>query len=119
MLNYNKNLKKRAQELRTRSTLGEVLLWKYLKNKKLSGLQFYRQKSIGNYIVDFYCKELKLAIEIDGSSHNAKVQEDIFRQENLEALGIIFLRFTEADVRNNMGSILQMIKEKVTSPHLS
>jgi very-short-patch-repair endonuclease len=66
---YNSNLKELASELRKKMTLSEVLLWNELKQKKILGYDFDRQRPIKDYIVDFYCKELQLAIEIDGDTH--------------------------------------------------
>jgi very-short-patch-repair endonuclease len=80
-LKYNPKLKDRAKHLRNNSTLSEVLLWLQLKDKKL-GFDFHWQKPIDNFIVDFFCLKLLLVIEIDGSSHNDKVQYDKFRQKN-------------------------------------
>jgi very-short-patch-repair endonuclease len=109
VLRYNPKLKELAKQLRNNSTLVEVLLWNELKNRKLKGYRFIRQKPIGNYIVDFFCKELFLAIEIDGSTYNNKGEEDIRRQEELEKLGIEFLRFRDKDVKNNIGDVVQSI----------
>jgi len=78
-------LKEPARELRKNSTLSEVLLWRYLKGRQMLGHDFDRQKPIGNFIVDFFCNELMLAIEIDGDSHNAKVDQDIERLTPLRA----------------------------------
>ena len=108
-LPYNPKLIELAKQLRNNSTLAEVLLWNELKNRKLKGYRFIRQKPIGNYIVDFFCKELFLAIEIDGSTHHDKGEEDIKRQEELEKLGIKFLRFNDKDVKNNIGDVVQSI----------
>jgi len=66
---YRKELKSLARKLRKNSTLSEVLLWIEIKNKQLEGFQFHRQVPMLDYIVDFYCHELKLVIEIDGDSH--------------------------------------------------
>ena len=66
---YNQDLKKLAGQLRKNMTLSEVLLWNELKQKKMLGYDFDRQRPIDNFIVDFYCKELQLAIEIDGDTH--------------------------------------------------
>jgi very-short-patch-repair endonuclease len=107
---YNKQLKPLARNLRKSGNLSEVLLWKELKNKKL-GYQFLRQRPIDKYIVDFYCPALNLAIEIDGVSHDAKVEADIIRQNVLELGGVRFLRFSDAEVRYNLESILREIKE--------
>ena len=73
--------------------------------------QFFRQKPIDNYIVDFFCYELMLAIEIDGDSHVDKIEEDQLRQKRLESLGINFLRFTDFDVKKNMNGVLQYIEK--------
>jgi very-short-patch-repair endonuclease len=117
IIDYERYLKELARKLRQNMTLGEVLLWQRLKRKQMRGYDFDRQRPIDRYIVDFYCKDLKLAIEIDGSSHDgeaAKVNDEI-RQERLESLGVRFLRFTDADVKRNIemvvGSIEQWIDE--------
>jgi very-short-patch-repair endonuclease len=70
ILPYNPKLKPFARQLRNNMTLSEILLWEYLKNKKMKGFDFDRQRPIDEFIVDFYCKELMLAIEIDGSTHD-------------------------------------------------
>ena len=80
---YNPKLKQLAQNLRKKSTLGEVLLWQRLKGKAIKGRDFHRQKPIGNYIVDFFCSDLMLAIEIDGVSHEFKPEQDEKRQKDL------------------------------------
>ncbi|KKW10981.1 MAG: hypothetical protein UY50_C0023G0027 [Parcubacteria group bacterium GW2011_GWA2_49_9] len=116
---YNQELKKLSQGLRKNGTLGEVLLWKELKGKKI-GYPFSRQKPILSYIVDFYCAPLNLAIEIDGITHDAKIEKDVRRQQLLEKLGVTVLRFTEGEVRNNLDSVLReielWIKKRTTLP---
>ena len=77
ILRYNPKLKALARELRNRSTFSEVLLWNQLKGRRIRGYQFLRQKPIDNYIVDFFCYELMLAIEIDGQTHGNKTEEDV------------------------------------------
>ncbi len=79
--------------------MAEVLLWNQIKSKKLHDYQFLRQKPLDKYIVDFFCYELMLAIEIDGESHIKKIEEDQIRQQRLESLGIHFLRFSDHDVK--------------------
>ncbi len=69
-----------------------------------------RQKPIGNCIVDFFCSKLKLVIEVDGESHNEKVQYDQVRQRALEALGLSFLRFDDLDVKQNLEGVVQAIE---------
>ena len=96
---YNKKLKTLARNLRKRGTKGEALLWKeVLKSRQMKGYQFNRQFPIGNFIVDFVSRKLKLIIEIDGSSHVSKSEEDCERQEFLESLRFRVLRFSEAMV---------------------
>src|SRR5580698_6047084 len=98
---YNKNLKALARKLRNDMTFGEVLSWNELKDDKFWGFDFDRQRCIDNYIVDFYCKELMLAIEVDGMSHNFEEAflKDELRENNLKNFGITVIRFTESEVK--------------------
>ena len=91
-------------------TLSEVLLWKKLKGRQICGCDFDRQKPIDEYIVDFFCKELYLAIEIDGHSHDHKEQKDRERQHCMESYGIEFLRFWDSEVRSDMPGVLARIE---------
>lgn len=109
---YNPKLKEYARELRKNSTLSEVILWKNIKNNAL-GVQFHRQVPMLEYIVDFYCHELMLAIEIDGDSHLYKYEYDIKRQGELEKEGVVFLRFTDLDVKQNMFSVSITLEQVV------
>ena len=112
---YNSNLKTLARKLRKDMTFGEVLLWNELKDDKFWGFDFDRQRCIDNYIVDFYCKELMLAIEIDGISHNyeeAFVKDEV-RQNKLESLGVTFIRFTETEVKNDMLNVIRALEGKI------
>ena len=102
----NKNLKERARELRKNSTLSEVLLWNMLKNKQMFGLDFDRQKIIGNYIVDFYCSELKPVLEIDGNSHNNKYEYDLVRHNYLTNLGLHVIHIEDLDIKNKLNDVL-------------
>ena len=108
---YNPKLKERARELRNNMTPGEIILWQRLKGKRMMGYDFDRQKPIDQFIVDFYCKSLVLAIEIDGSAHDGEAAEqyDIERQALLEGLGVRFLRFRDDDVRQNTNVVCQTI----------
>jgi very-short-patch-repair endonuclease len=74
------------------------------------GFDFDRQKPIGNYIVDFFCSDLMLAIEIDGESHSVKGEQDVLRQKRLEEEGIHFLRFEDKAVKRDMKSVLDCIQ---------
>ena len=107
---YNPQLKDLARELRKNMTLSEVLLWNELKQKNMLGYDFDRQRPIGNFIVDFFCKELSLAIEIDGDTHIFKYDYDEERQRSLEKLGIRFLRFEDIEVKKNMNNVLKVIE---------
>lgn len=108
---YNPKLKLLARKLRNNSTYAEVLLWNQLKNKKLKGYDFHRQKPILNYILDFICHELFLAIEVDGITHDSEIQQakDKIRQSEIEALGIKFLRFDDVDIKTQMGGVISEI----------
>jgi len=107
---YNPILVKRAKELRQNATPAEILLWKYLKGNQMYGFDFDRQKPIDDYIVDLYCKKLKLAIEIDGGSHAGKYEYDKKRQKRLELFGIQFLRFSEKEVLKDLDNVLSSIE---------
>ena len=107
---YKPNLKLLSRKLRNNSTLSEVLLWNYLKCKKMKGYDFHRQKPIDNYIVDFFCPKLNLIIEIDGVSHEFKGDVDYERRKRLESLGLKFLRFLDIDVKKNMEEVLEGIR---------
>ena len=109
---YNSNLKQLARKLRNDSTLGEVLLWNELKNKQLYGFDFHRQKPLLNYIVDLYCYELELVIEIDGLYHNWEEQDekDVLRDKELAAFDLTVLRFTEQEVRKDMVNVLRTLE---------
>jgi len=107
---YNQKLKQLARQLRNNSTLAEVLLWQRLKGRQMLGHDFHRQKPLGNYIVDFFCHELMLAIEVDGSSHNDKLAQDDRRQRELEAMGVTVIRFVDADVKTNLSGVVQQIE---------
>ena len=93
-------------------TFGEVLLWNELKLNKLWGFDFDRQRCIDNYIVDFYCKELMLAIEIDGMSHNSEEAfvKDELRENKLKSFGIKVVRFTESEVKYDMVNVIRALE---------
>lgn len=109
---YHPELKLLARRLRKNSTLPEVLLWQNIKQRAY-GVQFHRQVPMLNYIVDFYCHEIGLAIEIDGSSHDHAFEYDTKRQGELEVYGVTFLRFSNEEVKKNMFSVLLVIEETV------
>jgi very-short-patch-repair endonuclease len=111
---YNPKLVTLAKNLRNRGTVAEIKLWQCLKGKQILGYDFDRQKPIDNYIVDFFCNELMLAIEIDGITHDQKLEDDKLRQQKLESFGIRFLRFYDSDVRNNLDGVLTAIRDWIT-----
>jgi len=110
---YNPKLKQLARNLRNNSTLSEVLLWKKIKNRAL-GVEFHRQVPINEFIADFYCHELKLAIEIDGESHDNQYEYDILRQNILEDYGISFIRFTDLEVKKDMDNVIRALEIKIS-----
>lgn len=107
---YRADLIEKARELRNNSTPAEKRLWKYLRRKQMQGFDFDRQKPIDQFIVDFYCKELKLAIEIDGRYHDFQYRYDLVRQGRIESFGIQFLRFSEKEVLNDIDNVLSVIE---------
>jgi len=100
MLPYSKTLKNYSRELRNNSTNTETFFWSKLRRKQLKSRQFYRQKVIGNYIVDFYCPSAKLIIELDGGQHytNDGIHKDIKRDDYLKSLGLKVLRFSDREI---------------------
>ncbi len=99
--------------MRNISTLSEILLWKCIQKKKVKGYTFLRQKPLLNYIVDFYCPELNLAIEIDGSVHEYAELEDQKRQKELEQHGVHFIRFLDNHIRKNPDGAVLVIEKWV------
>lgn len=109
---FNKTSQRNKRKiLRRNISEPEIILWSCLKARNTKGRKFRRQYSIGRYVVDFYCPLLRLAIEIDGSSHARKdaKEYDAERQRTIEALGIKIIRFTNYDVKNNLKSVLSNI----------
>ncbi len=104
-----------ARKLRNNSTLSEILLWQRIKGKQMLGYDFHRQKPLDRYIVDFFCNELMLAIEIDGESHEIgfQLERDLQRQERLEEFGVHFLRFMDLRVKFEMEDVLGEIERWV------
>ncbi len=111
MLWYNKSLKNIARQLRNNMTDHERILWSKIKGKQLKEKQFYRQKIIGNYIVDFYCPKANLVIEIDGSQHygDEEKKKDEIRDKYLNDLGLKVMRFSNFEIRSNLNGVLKRI----------
>ncbi len=113
-LPYNPNLKNKARELRKAGNLSEVLFWNQVKNRKFLGLDFDRQKIIGNYIVDFYCKDLGIIIEIDGITHDGKIEYDEQRDDYLKSLGLKVIHIPDLQVRNNLSGVMEFVKDEIS-----
>ena len=111
MLPYNKQLKTKARELRANQTLSEKTLWSRLRGSQLLGVQFYRQRPIGGYIVDFYAPKAKLVIEVDGSQHltGDHVESDQKRDLYLSSLGLKVMRFNSREVLVNTDEVVEVI----------
>lgn len=107
----------KAQKLRENQTEAESLLWEKLSNKQLNDLKFRRQHPLGVYILDFYCHQYKLAIEVDGEYHLSKDQIliDEERTQNLECSGIMVIRFTNQQVISNLEQVLQEIIKQINN----
>ncbi|NNC83929.1 MAG: endonuclease domain-containing protein [Flavobacteriales bacterium] len=112
---YNPKLKELARNLRNNSTPSEIRLWKYLKGKQFHGYDFHRQKPIDEYIVDLFCQELMLAIELDGRSHSLEeIQKKDYQKERaLNKLGIRLLRFSDDQVFNEMKNVMRSIEAHI------
>ncbi len=110
-LPYDPWLKKIARKLRNNMTVAEIMLWRRLKGKQMRGYDFHRQKPIDRYVVDFFCPRLKLVLEIDGISHEGKLEKDEKRQKELERHGVTFLRFDDLEVKRNLDGVVAAIEE--------
>ena len=111
---YNRTSEKeKRRRLRNSMTEPEIILWSRLKNRQIAGHKFRRQYSVGPYILDFYCPEKKLAIEVDGGGHFTEegMAYDRVRESVIEQFGIRFLRFTNVDIRKNLYDVLTTIDE--------
>ena len=109
-------LKQRRQELRHNQTEAEKTFWAHVRNGQFYGMRFFRQYSIGPYILDFYCPALKLAVELDGGQHTQIENRgyDATRSEYLKAQGIDVIRFWNHEVSFDVDSILTKLAEKVS-----
>lgn len=109
---YNPILKKRAQDLRNNSTKSEIKLWMHLKGTQMCGYDFHRQKPLDNFIVDFFCNELMLAIELYGYSHtlDETFEKGKIKDERLHELGITIIRFDDNEVMLDINNVLRTIE---------
>jgi very-short-patch-repair endonuclease len=95
--------------MRQNQTPAESKLWTALRKQQVAGLKFRRQHAIDGYIVDFYCHEMRLVIEVDGPTHAATVEEDAIRQEAIQSQGITVLRFKNDEIFDDLPSVLERI----------
>jgi very-short-patch-repair endonuclease len=108
-------LKPLARQMRCKPTPAEELLWQRLRNRQIAGAKFRRQHVIERFIVDFYCSEAQLAIEIDGPIHDYTPVEDAVRQDFLESLGLRVMRFANDEVQAGIERVIRQIEEAVAS----
>jgi len=110
---YNIKLKKHSQELRSNMTDAERILWSKVRKRQMKNCQFYRQRVIGNYIVDFYCPKAKLITELDGGQHYCPdgIKEDNERDKYLRNLGSKVLRLSDKEIFENLDAVLERIYE--------
>jgi len=107
----NYNLKENARKLRKMGILSEVIFWQQVKNRQFWGIDFDRQRVIGNYAVDFYLRQFGLVIEIDGYSHNLKGEYDEKRQQYLTGLGLKIFRVQDNEIRHNIAQVIQQLED--------
>ena len=115
MIKYNRKLKEKARRLRTQMTDSERALWGRLRRKQVHSVQFYRQKPIGNYIVDFYAPKAKIVVEVDGSQHMESEQaaRDLQRDAFLASQGLRVLRFDDLQVLKEIEGVMEVILRAV------
>lgn len=115
--------KEKRRDLRKQQTLGELIFWAHVKNRKLGGFKFRRQYSINKYVADFYCSELLLVVEIDGGQHyeEENKKKDALRTEYFTGLGLDVKRYTNIDIKNNLNGtlddLLEYCNELKKKPH--
>ena len=109
---YNPKLTVLARKLRNESTETEIYLWLKLKGKQMYGYDFHRQKPIDNYILDFFCYDLLLGIEVDGYSHEILevYNKDRIKEKRMNELGITILRFSGFEVLKDMENVIRAIE---------
>lgn len=109
---YNPSLVPIAKQLRKNSTRSEIRLWGHLRNKEMLGYDFDRQKPVDNYILDFFCSELMLGIELDGFTHRFEevYAKDLAKEARLKELGITILRFDDKDIMNDIQNVIRVIE---------
>jgi len=125
MDSYNDNLHKKtspvlyeyAKQMRRNSTEAEEILWQRLRNKQVAGLKFRRQHPVDRFIVDFYCHEINLAVELDGTIHDETEQRELDkgRSETLKEFGINVIRFRNEEVFDNIENVIGKLTKEILS----
>ncbi|MHB9132301.1 MAG: endonuclease domain-containing protein [Armatimonadota bacterium] len=105
-----KGVEQASRELRKSLTPAEEILWQALRGRRLEGLKFRRQHPVGKYVLDFYCPEYRLVIELDGEIHDHQQEYDQIRTEHLAAYGYRVIRFRNEEVFNNLTGVLEVIR---------
>jgi very-short-patch-repair endonuclease len=110
-----------SRKMRSEMTEAEAVLWEQLRNRKLGGFKFRRQQIVEGFIVDFFCEEAKLVVEVDGGIHDSEEQKKIdkHRCEVFKIRGLVEIRFKNEEIFMNLGSILQSISKTVNSRVIS
>ena len=111
---YNPALRQLARKLRKTGTRAEIYLWREIRKKRL-GVEFHRQVPIGEFIVDFFCHEIMLAVEVDGFSHNIEevMEGDKIRSAKLEELGVRIIRFEDKEVLTDMNNVIRELESTI------
>ena len=109
----NSAFKDRRRKLRAKQTPAEKILWQHLRNRQLEKCKFWRQYSVGPYILDFYCPQIRLAIEVDGGQHQDAIEYDQERENYLAGLDIKTIRYTNNEVMKNPENILENIRTNI------
>ena len=111
---YNNSIfKRRRKELRRKQTPAEKVLWEQLRGRKLEKCKFWRQYSVGPYILDFYCPEIRLAIEVDGHQHQAAIEYDQEREMYLKELDIKTIRYKNEEVMSKLEKVIDDIRKQI------
>jgi len=106
-----KSEKEKRRKLRNNPTYAEKVIWLSLRKKQIHGVRFLRQYSVNNFVIDFYVPKIKLAIEVDGSSHIGKEEYGSSRQRYIESLGIKVIRFSDEQIYGNVNNVVKEIEE--------
>ncbi len=116
MRGVSPELRQAASQLREQMTTAEQGLWEALRDKKLGGLRFRAQHPVGQFILDFYCPACKLAVELDGSVHDNRAEEDAARTAQLRTYGYHVLRFQNKEIFTSLASVTERILRAAKEP---